>query len=58
MKYVQSSASEMKQFVASLYEGGKKPCERFGITWDELSALEAKFPEITCKKVPEGCKTA
>lgn len=58
MRQVQTSANEMKDFVANLYAGGKKPCERFGVTWDQLSKLEEKYPEITCKNVNGKCKTA
>lgn len=58
MKQVKANSSNAKAFVASLYAGGKKPCEQFGLTWDSLSDLERKVPSITCKQQPEGCKTA
>lgn len=38
---------KIKDFVESLYEDDKKPCEKFGMTWEELSSLEEEVPEIT-----------
>ncbi|WP_413113846.1 hypothetical protein [Thaumasiovibrio sp. DFM-14] len=54
----QGKASNAKAFVASLYANGKKPCERFGLTWESLSELERKVPSLTCKQDPETCKSA
>jgi hypothetical protein len=31
---------EIEQFVESLYADGKKPCERFGMSWEMLGELE------------------
>lgn len=58
MKNVQVSRDELKKFVSNLYSNGKKPCERFGLTWDSLSTLEKNVPELTCKLPHNGCKTA
>lgn len=58
MKNVQVSRDDLKKFVASLYDNGKKPCERFGLTWESLSTLEEKVPELTCKTPQNCCKTA
>lgn len=38
---------DVTSFVSSLYADNKKPCERFGMTWEELSSLEEEVPEIT-----------
>ncbi len=58
MKNVQVNRDELKTFVSSLYSNGKKPCERFGLTWDSLSTLEKKVPELTCRSPQNGCKSA
>ncbi|MGT3790967.1 hypothetical protein ACVTD8_16860 [Vibrio cholerae] len=58
MKNVQVNRDELKAFVSSLYSDGKKPCERFGLTWDSLSALEQEVPELTCRLPQHDCKTA
>ncbi|WP_157810313.1 hypothetical protein [Vibrio sp. HA2012] len=54
MKLVQADRSDIKKFVASLYENGKTPSERFGMTWNSLSQLEKDVPELTEKE----CQTA
>ncbi|SJN60104.1 hypothetical protein VR7878_04008 [Vibrio ruber DSM 16370] len=58
MKKDKAIRGNAKSFVASLYAGGKRPCERFGLSWDSLSRLERKIPSITCKSEDEGCKIA
>lgn len=43
MNYSQSvkfDFEDVTSFVAGLYAEGKKPCERFDMTWEELSSLE------------------
>ena len=57
MTNVQASVNDMQDFVASIYANGK-PCERFGMSWDSLSALEAEMPEVTTKQSEAKCKTA
>lgn len=58
MKHVQATAYDLTQFVANLYKDGNKPCERFGMSWESLTKLEEKVPELTCKQANKTCKTA
>ena len=37
---IKSSSEQIKAFVESLHKDGKKPCERFGISWEELAELD------------------
>lgn len=55
---IQTNATEMKAFVANLYKDGRKPCERFGMSWESLSELENEVPELTCKTLDKNNKTA
>lgn len=55
---VQISKSDVKKFIAELYENGKTPSERFGLTWEQLSKLESHVPELTCKTQEGCCKSA
>ncbi|MDW6019953.1 hypothetical protein SBW85_19800 [Vibrio plantisponsor] len=50
MKNVQVTTSELKQFAAKVYANGKTPGERFGMSWEMLSDLEEKNPQLTCKQ--------
>jgi|GEM_PF-3450645 len=38
---------DVSVFVTSLYEDGNKPCEQFGMSWDEMSEMEDSIPEYT-----------
>ncbi len=58
MRQIETSPEKIKAFVASLHANGKKPCERFGMSWDALSELEKKVPELTCKTLHNGSQTA
>lgn len=58
MKHIQAKASDIKKFVAALYEDGKTPSERAGMPWDSLSTLERKVPELTCKTLAHKQKLA
>ncbi|MBE5145597.1 MULTISPECIES: hypothetical protein [Vibrio harveyi group] len=58
MKNVQVSRSDVKGIVAKLFDNGKTPSERFGLTWKQLSELERNVPELTCKTGEDHCKTA
>ncbi|MUK51100.1 hypothetical protein [Aliivibrio fischeri] len=49
MKHVKTNISDIKQFAASVYANGKKPCEQFGMTWASLSQLEKNNPKLTCR---------
>ncbi len=46
---IETSPGKIKSFVGELYENGKKPCEKFGVTHKQLSDLEKNVPELTCK---------
>lgn len=50
MKNVQVTTSELKQFAAKIYANGKTASDRFGMTWDMLSQIEDKNPQLTCKQ--------
>ena len=58
MRQVETSTKKIKAFVADLYANGKKPSERFGMSWDALSKLEEKVPELTCRTLHNDSKTA
>lgn len=47
MKNVQAQKADARSFVANLYQNGRTPSERFGVTWEQLSALEEKVPSLT-----------
>lgn len=53
MKNVRYSREHLNAFVDELYADGKKPCERFGMSWDELSKIEAENPALTCKTLAQ-----
>lgn len=40
---MKQNKTEMEAFVEDLYKDGKKPCERFGLTWANLADLEEKL---------------
>lgn len=51
-------STKIKAFVANLHANGQKPSERFGMSWNALSELEMKVPELTCRTMQHGSKTA
>jgi len=37
---IETDEQKIKEFVENLYAGGRKPCESFGVTWEQLGHLE------------------
>lgn len=58
MKYIQASRSDIEKFAASFYSQGKSAMECFDMSWEALSELEKKVPDLTCKTSDNDCKTA
>ena len=58
MRQIETSPKKIKAFVANLHANGKKPSERFGMSWDALSKLEKEVPELTCRTLHNGSQIA
>jgi len=58
MKHIQAKAADIKMFVAAMYKNGKTPSDSAGLSWESLSELEKKVPELTCKTLGQKRKLA
>jgi len=58
MRQNKAGTKKVKAFVAELYANGTKPSERFGMSWEALSNLEKKIPELTCRTTHNDSQTA
>lgn len=58
MKYIQASRNDIEKFATNFYNQGKSAVECFDMSWDALSELEKKVPQLTCKTSGKDCKTA
>ncbi|ELV7515875.1 hypothetical protein QMU85_000839 [Photobacterium damselae] len=56
MNRIQASTKDIKEFVDLIYSNNGKPCERFGMSWASLSALEEVDPYLTVKKNDSSCQ--